>query len=382
MAQQDLEQQGLAGGDATRRAVITGGAGFIGCALSHRLVDLGFSVLAVDSLHPQIHPQGGRPADLHPEAELVIGDVTDPRVWDELLAGVAPELVVHLAAETGTGQSLGQATRHSQVNVVGTTVMTDALLRHEVIPAQIILASSRAVYGEGQWESASGEFFYPSPRSHEQLARAQWDCTPASGEPSHGVPSRAGVTAAAPTSVYGATKLAQEHILRSWCLATGTSLSVLRLQNVYGPGQSVTNSYTGIVVLFTRLAAAGSVIPLYEDGAVVRDFVYIDDVADALAAAAATPPADGFRVLDVGLGVTSTIADLARTVASTAGAPAPEVTGAFRDGDVRFATCDIGPTTTDLGWSPQWDLHRGLAALRDWVAVQLPEGGSTPATSG
>ena len=369
-------QEQLADDHATTPlAVVTGGAGFIGSALSHRLVGQGYSVIALDSLHPQIHPTRRRPAELHPQVELVVGDVTDPLVWDELLSRVRPELVVHLAAETGTGQSLGEATRHSQVNVVGTTVMTDALLRHNTIPAQIILASSRAVYGEGQWESASGEFFYPAPRSHEQLARAQWDCTPSSGEPSHGVPSRAGSTAAQPTSVYGATKLAQENILRSWCLATGTALSILRLQNVYGPGQSVTNSYTGIVVLFTRLAAAGSIIPLYEDGAVVRDFVYIDDVADALSAAAATPPPnDGFRLLDVGLGTTSTIADLAGAIAGAAGAPAPEVTGAFRDGDVRFATCDIGPTSADLGWSPQWDLQRGLAALRDWVAVKLPTG--------
>src|SRR6478609_1831765 len=223
------------GSPGTRIALVTGGAGFIGSALSHRLIAQGFAVVALDSMHPQIHPGGERPAELHPDVELVVGDATDPAVWDALLGRVSPELVVHLAAETGTGQSLDQATRHSQVNVVGTTVMTDALLRHDTIPAQILLASSRAVYGEGQWESRSGEFFYPAPRGHAQLARAEWDCTPASGESSHGVPSRAGVTAPAPTSIYGATKLAQEHILRSWCLATGADLSVLRLQNVYGP---------------------------------------------------------------------------------------------------------------------------------------------------
>lgn len=354
----------------TRVALVTGGAGFIGSALSHRLIAHGFSVVALDSLHPQIHPTGLRPAELHPDAELVVGDTTDPEIWDELLGRLAPELVVHLAAETGTGQSLGEATRHSKVNVVGTTVMTDALLRHDRTPGQIILASSRAVYGEGQWETASGEIFYPAPRDHAQLARAEWDCTPVSGERSHGVPSRAGSTAPQPTSVYGATKLAQEHILRSWCLATGADLSILRLQNVYGPGQSLTNSYTGIVVLFTRLAAEGERIPLYEDGAVVRDFVYIDDVADALGAAAAQPPARSFRLLDVGLGVTATIADLAGAIAAASGAPVPKVTGAFRDGDVRFATCDITATTADLGWKPQWDLPRGLASLREWVAQQ------------
>ncbi|MEO5834486.1 MAG: SDR family NAD(P)-dependent oxidoreductase, partial [Nakamurella sp.] len=349
---------------ADRVALVTGGAGFIGSALSHRLVAQGFRVVAVDSLHPQIHPSGERPVELHPDVELVRGDVTDSQVWDDVLDRYAPELIVHLAAETGTGQSLDQATRHGQVNVVGTTVMTDALLRHSRIPRQIVLASSRAVYGEGQWETEAGEVFYPAPRGHEQLERAAWDCTPVDGTRSHGVPSRADVTVPHPTSIYGATKLAQEHILRSWGLATGSALSVLRLQNVYGPGQSLTNSYTGIVVLFTRLAEAGTSIPLYEDGAVVRDFVYIDDVADALAAAAAQPPAGGFRQLDVGLGVTATIADLAGAVAAAAGAPAPTVTGAFRDGDVRYATCDVTATGADLGWSPQWDLPRGLGALR------------------
>lgn len=353
-----------------RIALVTGGAGFIGSALSHRLIAQGFTVVALDSLHPQIHPSGGRPAELHPDVELVVGDVTQPSVWDQMLERLSPELVVHLAAETGTGQSLGQATRHSQVNVVGTTVMTDALLRHSRIPAQILLASSRAVYGEGQWETESGVAFYPAPRGHAQLDRSEWECASPSGERSHGVPSRAAGTTPQPTSIYGATKLAQEHILRSWCLATGADLSVLRLQNVYGPGQSLTNSYTGIVVLFTRLAAEGQQIPLYEDGSVVRDFVYIDDVADALAAAAARPPVGAFRLLDVGLGVTATIADLAGAIVAAAGAPAPKVTGAFRDGDVRFATCDISATTADLGWSPQWDLRRGLAALRAWVAEQ------------
>lgn len=349
--------------------LITGGAGFIGSALSHRLVASGAQVVVLDNLHPQIHPDGVRPAELHPDAELVVGDVTELEPWD-LLDSRVPDVVVHLAAETGTGQSLTQATRHGNVNVVGTTRLVDALSHRGIVPKHVVLASSRAVYGEGRWRTGAGDVVYPAPRDHAQLEAGRWDCQGPDGAPATGLPSSAATTVPAPTSVYGATKLAQEHVLRAWCMANGTDLSVLRLQNVYGPGQSLTNSYTGIVTLFSRIAREQGQVELYEDGEVVRDFVYIDDVADALHAAYLAAPAGGHRVLDVGTGVGTTIQQLAQALADIHGAPAPEVSGRFRDGDVRYAACDISDTLADLDWSPQWDLDRGLAALQDWIAAR------------
>ena len=351
---------------AKARVLVSGGAGFIGCALANRMAPFAGRYLVLDNLHPQVHAIRERPAALHPSAEFMLGDVTMASCWDEALTRIQPDIVIHLAAETGTGQSLTEASRHGSVNVVGTTQLTDSLGRHQIRPRQIILSSSRAVYGEGAWRSAGGELVYPGQRTRKQLQAGQWDFSDMSFQP-----ATAASTHPSPSSVYGATKLTQEHVLSAWCGALSVPLSILRFQNVYGPGQSLTNSYTGIVALFCRLARAGSSIPLYEDGAVTRDFVFIDDVADAVVSAVRCPPADR-RICDVGSGRATTIAQLAGLIAQAYGAPAPHLCGKFRDGDVRHASCDIAATKESLEWTPHWPLERGLSALRDWIDRELP----------
>ncbi|WP_066041785.1 NAD-dependent epimerase/dehydratase family protein [Herbiconiux solani] len=350
---------------SSHRVVVTGGAGFIGCALSQRLAGQVAKWVVIDSLHPQVHPVQERPADLHEAAELVVGDVTDPAVWDAVLADIQPTIVIHLAAETGTAQSLDEATRHSHVNVVGTTQMTDALGRHGIVPERFLLSSSRAVYGEGAWQKSDGEVYYPGQRSHAQFEAGQWDFPDATP-----LPSIASRTVPAPTSVYGATKLAQEHVLAAWVNARDTSLTALRLQNVYGPGQSLSNPYTGIVSLFSQLAMKGQSIPIYEDGKITRDFVYIDDVADAFVAALGKPAEPGVLVRDVGSGVGTTILQLAESIARFHGAPEPHITGKYRDGDVRHAECSIEDTLATFDWTPEWDVDRGVAGLQEWIAAQ------------
>ena len=155
--------------------------------------------------------------------------------------------------------------------------------------------------------------------------------------------------------------------MAAWAAAHDTTLSILRLQNVYGPGQSLTNSYTGIIALFARLARAQHTLEIYEDGNIVRDFVYIADVADALFAAVQRPPTGPDRCVDIGSGTPTTIDAVARKIAALCGAPEPVVVGKFRDGDVRAARCDIGPAMDQLDWSPKWALDDGLAALLRWI---------------
>lgn len=350
---------------AKATCIVTGGAGFIGCALSGGLVDRFGRVVVIDKLHPQIHATPVRPAALHSAAGFHRADITDRAVWDDILAVARPDVVVHLAAETGTGQSLTEASRHAYENVVGTAVMLDALSGHNCVPEQILLSSSRAVYGEGAWRRADGSVFYAGQRDRDQLARGEWDFGDA--EP---LPFVAGQTEPRPTSIYGATKLAQENILESWARAFGSKLTICRLQNVYGPGQSLINSYTGILSLFARLAREGKSIPLYEDGRMKRDFVYIDDIASAMLAAIDVAPA-GTRRFDVGDGDTATIARVAEIIARYYGAPKPHVSGSYRHGDVRHASCDISPTISALSWTPQWQLERGLGALCHWIGAQL-----------
>lgn len=344
----------------TTTCIVTGGAGFIGCALSQPLKDLFGRVIAVDNLHPQVHPTQRRPDALANGVELVQADVTHADTWDRLLSEVRPTTVIHLAAETGTGQSLTEATRHASVNVVGTTQLLDGLVRHEALPERIVLTSSRAVYGEGAWIDRNGEVTYPGQRSRAMLDSGRWDFPGLKATPfnSHRVvPS--------PTSVYGSTKLAQEHIVRSWCLAMNVTPVLYRLQNVYGPGQSLSNPYTGIVSLFAQKAKAKEFIPVYEDGMIIRDFVYIDDVADAivsgLESGATTAP------YDVGSGEATSILRLAELAADHYGAPAPKINGMFRDGDVRHASCTIEETVAGLGWSPKVMVDEGLARLCAWI---------------
>jgi len=342
--------------------LVTGGAGFIGSALSRVMARTAERWVVIDNLHPQIH-SCERPRGLDLRAELVVGDIEQPGIWDSVLRDFQPKVVVHLAAETGTAQSLTEASRHARVNVLGTAVMLDAFARNGQVPSHFVLASSRAVYGEGRWEREDGTIVQPGVRSHAQLARGEWDI--AGARP---LPSSAADTPARPTSVYGATKLAQEHILSAWTASNEASLSIARLQNVYGPGQSLTNSYTGIVTLFSRLARAGRSIPLYEDGLVVRDFIYIDDVVRAIRKIIDRKRIpENNEIFDVGSGVLSTISSLADTVARLHGAPSPHVSGRFRDGDVRFAACDVGPTERALDWRSRVDLSDGVALLQEWI---------------
>ncbi len=347
--------------------LITGGAGFIGSTLARRLVEADYDVAVLDVLHPQVHGEHAT-IDLPPSVRLFTGDVTHAPDWDAVLRLCRPAQIVHLAAETGTAQSLSEATRHGAVNVVGTTQLLDALSRCAHVPDQLVLASSRAVYGEGAWQSGS-QVFYPKPRSHAQLVAGIWDPQGPTGDPAVPLPSCAGRTEPRPTNIYAATKLAQEHMVAAWAAAHDTDFSVLRLQNVYGPGQSLTNSYTGIVALFARLAREQRALEVYEDGRIVRDFVFIDDVVEALFGAIEAPAVQP-RCLDIGSGVSTTIHELAQLLAAICDAPDPIVVAKFRDGDVRAARCDIEPATNELAWRPKWALADGLRALLDWIAEQ------------
>jgi dTDP-L-rhamnose 4-epimerase len=345
--------------------LVTGGAGFIGCALSHRLVERFDQVVVVDSLLEQVHPHRTRPDDLHPSVKLIVGDVADRAVWDDLLVDFKPDTIIHLAAETGTGQSLTEATRHARSNVVGTSEMLDAIVRKAIVPERLVLSSSRAVYGEGAWRSRStGELTYPGLRTKANLEAHIWDFPGLEG-----VAFEASKIFPHPTNVYASTKLAQEHVLQSWCSAFGSELYILRFQNVFGPGQSLHNPYTGIVQIFSQIAREGRPIPVYEDGRIVRDFVVVDDVVDAVTICATGGGASG--IYDIGSGRQTTIQELAKLVAAHYGAPDPIVTSQFRYGDVRHAACDISRTTSKLGWQPRYTLEDGLARLWQWIDGQL-----------
>lgn len=347
--------------------IVTGGAGFIGSALSSFICSDDVPVIAIDNMLEQVHPTGQKSEFLDERVLLYRNDVCDREAWLALLSEFYPRRVIHLAAETGTAQSLTESTRHANVNVVGTTVMLDAFAAAEVRPDRIVLASSRAVYGEGLWQDVvTDEVFYPAPRSNEVLSKSQWDPLSPAGNVARALPHKASAVFPKPTSIYGATKLAQEQILNAWCGAFRVPLSILRLQNVYGEGQSPFNSYTGIINYFHRVARSGNSIPVYEDGLIGRDFVHIQDVVNALVSVLSDDTSTD-HLFDVGTGELTTIWAAANMIAEYHGAPKPEVCGKFRDGDIRSAVADVKKLHDQTGSTMHVSFEDGMRRVGDWL---------------
>jgi dTDP-L-rhamnose 4-epimerase len=360
--------------------LITGGAGFIGSALIPRIrAHSREPIVCVDSLHPQVHGHEAAPPAFLAESgvHFVQGDVTDVTIWESVLATAEPSTVIHLAAETGTGQSLLEATRHTHVNVTGTAVMLDALAQKGRVPQKFVLASSRAVYGEGAWiESGMERLFYPGARSLEDLAAHRWEPAGTDGCPPEFLGHDAKRVEPRPTNVYAATKLAQEHVVSSWSAAMGAELVILRLQNVYGAGQAVGNPYTGVLTYFARQMLSGERVSVFEGGGIVRDFVHVSDVATLLASLATSnesseTPGSATRVFDVGSGSHATLESYARALAALVPGSSVTTSSDYRLGDVRAAFAHIGEAQQELGYSPAMSFERGAPELLQWVGQHV-----------
>jgi dTDP-L-rhamnose 4-epimerase len=239
--------------------------------------------------------------------------------------------------------------------------------RHNILPERIVLSSSRAVYGDGKWLLDTGGEAYVSPRTNIDLQNGFWNPRSASGQPVASLSHNAASTEPRPTNVYAATKLAQEHLIRAWCAAFGVRSGILRLQNVYGPGQAVQNSYTGVLTFFAKTALAGRSINLFEDGNILRDFVFVDDVVRALICMLSQESQD--LVLDIGSGRPVTLHEAALVLSSLAGSPEPHVSGEFRHGDVRAASASIEQTVRVLEWNPVTSFEVGAKLLLSSVAA-------------
>jgi dTDP-L-rhamnose 4-epimerase len=348
---------------------VTGGAGFIGTALCKRLVAEGYVVSVLDSFEERVHPSGSPRVAPVDGVELRVGDVRDPADWDRVLSDARPEMIVHLAAETATGLSLLEVSRQTAANAGGVAEMLDAFSRNAMKPAHILLASSRAVYGEGAWRCGE-RVFYPGPRTAQDLRAGRWNAS-YEGQAAEPLPHDARLTQARPTNVYAATKLAQEHLAGAWCAAMDVPLTVLRFQNVYGPGQSLTNPYTGVALLFAAVAGRGGTIEVYEDGHIIRDFVHVEDVVEAMVLSLARPTVH--RLLDIGSGEPITLLQLAADLARRTSAPPPIVSGAFREGDVR-AACACIEDAQDFGWQPTHSLSSDLDELLEYAASTTGQG--------
>lgn len=348
------------------KIVITGGMGFIGGKLARRLLADGHAVRIIDNLSPQIH--GDDPdIDIPKGAEFERLDVRELAERAELLEGC--DGVAHLAAETGTAQSMYEMRRYVDVNEGGTAALLEGIARCEARPRRVVLASSRSVYGEGAYRDAAGAIVQPEPRTRETLEAGQWEPADSEGRTLQVIatPETLGF---APGSVYAATKASQELLLRAAAEGLGLEPVILRFQNVYGEGQSLQNPYTGIISIFYNRARQGLGLPIYEDGLETRDFVHVDDVVSAIVASFG-PGVPGGAVCNIGSGVATPVSELAHELAKAAGFdPEITVTGQFRVGDIRHNFADITAARELLNYSPRVDLPVGLARFCAWAAEQ------------
>jgi dTDP-L-rhamnose 4-epimerase len=347
--------------------LITGGAGFIGSHLADALLARGHRVRALDSLAAQVHgEEGRRPEYLDSNVQLIVGDVRDPEAVRRALAGV--DVVVHLAAAVGVGQSMYEITHYTAVNNLGTAVLLEALSARPV--ERLIVASSMSVYGEGLYRRADGAPCTAEERSLAQLKAGEWELRGPAGEPLLPVPTPE-TKPPSLASVYALSKYDQERMCLMVGRAYGMPTTALRFFNVYGPRQALSNPYTGVLAIFAARLLNGNAPMVYEDGLQRRDFVSVLDVAAACRLAIERPQSAGM-VLNVGGGRSFSIREIAERVAAATGRPElrPEVTCKYRVGDIRHCFADITRARTVLGYEPTVALEAGLAELADWLQTQ------------
>ncbi len=356
------------------RAFITGGAGFIGSRLARQLAEAGTRVVVYDNFLAQVHDgnPGNRDRLAASEVQVVTGDVRDGDALAAAMIAAAPDVVYHLAAETGTGQSHDLPVRYAEVNVTGTAQLIEATRRCRTQVGRVILAGSRAVYGEGACVDTDGRPVPAVARRAEDMAAGDFTPKDRHGQALVPVPTNADCPLA-PTSIYASTKMMQEYLLSQAFWGGDTDVGLLRLQNVFGPGQSLSNPYTGVLSIFARQIAEGRTLEIYEDGQITRDFVLVDDVVSAFEAMARVDD-PGSGAIDIGTGRGITILDVARHMLTLMDADPDRVriTGNFRPGDIRHAVADIAAARTLLGWQPEHDFETGCARLVDWSRDLVP----------
>jgi dTDP-L-rhamnose 4-epimerase len=349
------------------RVLITGGAGFIGSHLARRLLGQGYDVRVLDNLTPQVHDGGRRPGSLDPDAEFVAGDLRDGGAVARALEGA--DVVVHLGARVGVGQSMYEIAEYTSVNAHGTATLLQNMLDGSV--RKLLVASSMSIYGEGLYRDGDGEVAENAQRTRAQLEAGRWEPLSAAGGDLVPVPTPEWKQPAL-HSVYALGKFDQEQM----CLMFGAAYRIptvaLRFFNVYGPDQALSNPYTGVLAIFAGRLLNDRAPLIFEDGDQRRDFVSVHDVVHACSLAIERPGADG-RALNIGSGTSVSVREVAGRLAAVLDKEhiEPELMGKYRVGDVRHCFADISLAAEALAFTPEVELDDGLGELAGWLEGQV-----------
>ena len=355
-----------------KNILITGGAGFIGSNLALKLVAKGHKITILDNLSPQIH--GNNPEESSPlfrsikdKVIFVLGTVTSKTDWEKVIKG--QDIIVHYAAETGTGQSMYEIQKYVDVNVNGTAIMLDLLANTPNQVKKVVIASSRSIYGEGKYINEKGESIYPKHRTAEFMDNGDFEVKNPGSEVLKLIATDED-SKIHPSSVYGITKQNQEQMIMTVCPTIGIAPVAFRYQNVYGPGQSLKNPYTGILSIFSTQIKNGNSINIFEDGKETRDFVFIEDVVDATILGIEKDAASG-EVFNVGTGVATDVISVATNLINNYGVTVPiAISGNYRLGDIRHNYADLTKIKSKLGFEPKFSFEEGLKEFTDWVNTQ------------
>ena len=357
-----------------KKILITGGAGFIGSNLSLKLIEKGYVVTVLDNLSPQIHGENGEDKSflfltIKDKVKFIKGTVESKSDWKKALEG--QDAVIHYAAETGTGQSMYEIEKYTLVNVQGTSIMLDILANTEHNVKKVIVASSRSIYGEGKyWSENLKSHVYPNHRTDEYMQNGDFDVKYPGDSKGLKLVATDEDSKLHPSSVYGITKQNQEQMVMTVCPTIGIAPVAFRYQNVYGPGQSLTNPYTGILSIFSTLIKKGKDINIFEDGKETRDFVYIDDVVNATILGLEKKQADG-EVFNVGTGEATDVIAVANHLINNYGSSTKlHISGNYRLGDIRHNYADLAKINRLLGFEAEYNFERGVKKFTEWVQTQ------------
>ena len=344
-----------------KQVLVTGGCGFIGRYVTQELLGQGYQVRILDSLIDQVH--GDTKTTVPDGVDLIRADMRDK----DAVSGALKDIdgVIHLAAEVGVGQSMYEIARYVGVNDLGTAVLLESMIDMPV--KRIVVASSMSVYGEGLYQGPDGQRFSAIRRQQSNIKAGQWDPKGPAGETLTPVPTdeQKPVDLA---SIYALTKYVQEKAVLIWGEAYGVDAVALRLFNVFGPGQALSNPYTGVLANFAARITNGQPPMIFEDGEQKRDFVHVRDVARAFRLALEQKPAAG-HTINVGSGRSYSVTEVATLLAAAMGRPEikPDIMNKARSGDIRNCFSDIGKARELLGFEPQFRMEDTLAELADWV---------------